>query len=117
MQRLCIEVVRNDQHLTAHLSGGQGQQQQVWLESPADGQPRVLIEALPTQAIGQTFDIPQDVDPAPDEPLSVPLVPQGRLQGIDLRPVAQMLQGLGQLTCHSLVSAIGGRLSSCTLMG
>jgi hypothetical protein len=52
---------------------------------------------LLTQSVGQTLDIAQGIDPAPDEPLTMAFVAQRRLQGPDLRPVAQLLQSLGQI--------------------
>ena len=77
--------------------GSQGQQQQVRLKRTAEGQPRLLVEALLAQAIGQAFDVTQDVDPAPRIPLALALVAQGGVQRRDLRPVVQLFEGLGQV--------------------
>lgn len=97
VQRLGVEGVGHCQHFTAQMSRSQGQQQQIRFEGTAQGQPRVFSKTLLAQAIGQPLDIAQGIDPAPDKPLTVALVPQRRLQRSDLPPVAQLLQGLGRL--------------------
>ena len=97
LQDLRFEVVGQGQRLPANRLCGQRQQQQVGFERAAQCQARLLAKALLAQAIGQAFYIPQGIDPTPRIPLTLALVAQGCLQRRELRPVVQLLQGLGQV--------------------
>ena len=97
MQGIGVEVVRQRQQFSADVPGGQCEQQQIRFERAAEDQARIFGKTLLTQAIGQPLDIAQGIDPAPDEPLTVALVTQRRLQWTDLYPVLQPLQGTRRL--------------------